>query len=66
MFKNKLNIPLSILLLIIIAIAGCKSNYEKLRASNDTAKKYREAVKFYDNKNYSKALPLFDDLVQKY
>ncbi len=66
MFKNKLNISLSILLLFIITIAGCKSKYEKLRASNDTAKKYREAVKFYDKKNYSKALPLFDDLVQKY
>ena len=66
MFKNKLNISLSILLLVIIAITGCKSKYEKLRASNDTAKKYREAVKFYDKKNYSKALPLFDDLVQKY
>ncbi|SKB94278.1 outer membrane protein assembly factor BamD [Daejeonella lutea] len=66
MFKNKLNITLSILLVIIIAIAGCKSKYEKLRASNDTAKKYREAIKFYDNKNYSKALPLFDDLITKY
>lgn len=66
MFKNKLNISLSILLVIIIAIAGCKSKYEKLRASNDTAKKYREAIKFYENKNYSKALPLFDDLITKY
>lgn len=66
MFKNKLNISLSILLFIIIAIAGCKSKYEKLRASNDTAKKYREAIKFYDNKDYNKALPLFDDLITKY
>lgn len=66
MFKNKLNISLSILLVIIIAIAGCKSKYEKLRASNDTAKKYREAIKFYDKKDYNKALPLFDDLVTKY
>ncbi|MGV3685840.1 MAG: outer membrane protein assembly factor BamD [Daejeonella sp.] len=66
MFKNKLNISLSILLVIIITIAGCKSKYEKLRASNDTARKYREAIKFYENKNYNKALPLFDDLVTKY
>jgi len=66
MFKNKLNISLSILLVIIIAIAGCKSKFEKLRASNDTAKKYREAIKFYDNKDYNKALPLFDDLITKY
>ncbi len=66
MFKNKLNISLSILLVIIIAFAGCKSKYEKLRASNDTAKKYREAVRLYDKKDYSKALGLFDDLVTKY
>ncbi|MEJ7692969.1 outer membrane protein assembly factor BamD [Daejeonella sp.] len=66
MFKNKLNFSLSILLVIIIAIAGCKSKYEKLRASNDTAKKYREAIKFYEKKDYNKALPLFDDLVTKY
>lgn len=66
MFKNKLKLTLSILLLIIVIIAGCKSKYEKLRASNDTAKKYREAVRLYDKKDYSKALALFDDLVQKY
>jgi outer membrane protein assembly factor BamD len=66
MFKNKLNITLSILLVIIVAFAGCKSKYEKLRASSDTAKKYREAVRLYEKKDYSKALGLFDDLVQKY
>ena len=66
MFKNKLNLLLSILLVITIAIGGCKSKYEKLRASNDTAKKYREAIKFYEKKDYSKALPLFEDLNTKY
>jgi len=50
----------------MVAIAGCKSKFEKLRASNDTAKKYREAVRLYEKKDYSKALSLFDDLVQKY
>ncbi|WP_395803519.1 outer membrane protein assembly factor BamD [Daejeonella sp.] len=66
MFKNKLNITISILLVVIIAFAGCKSKYEKLRASSDTAKKYREAIRLYDKKDYNKALGLFDDLVQKY
>ncbi len=66
MFKNKLKVTLSILLIIMVAIAGCKSKFEKLRASNDTAKKYREAVRLYEKKDYSKALSLFDDLVQKY
>lgn len=66
MFKNKLKVTLSILLIIMVAFAGCKSKFEKLRASNDTAKKYREAVRLYEKKDYSKALSLFDDLVQKY
>lgn len=66
MFKNKLKITISILLVVIIAFTGCKSKYEKLRASNDTAKKYREAIRLYDKKDYTKALGLFEDLVQKY
>jgi len=66
MFKNKLNITISILIVIVVAFAGCKSKYEKLRASSDTAKKYREAIRLYDKKDYTKALGLFDDLVQKY
>jgi len=66
MFKNKLNISISVLVFIVIAFAGCKSKYEKLRASNDTAKKYREAVRLYEKKDYNKALGLFDDLVTKY
>ena len=66
MFKNKLNQSLSLLLFFMIAFAGCKSKYEKLRASNDTAKKYREAVRLYEKKDYNKALGLFDDLVTKY
>lgn len=66
MFKNKLKITTSVLLVVIIAFTGCKSKYEKLRASNDTAKKYREAIRLYDKKDYTKALGLFEDLVQKY
>jgi outer membrane protein assembly factor BamD len=66
MFKNKLKISISVLLIILIAFTGCKSKYEKLRASNDTAKKYREAVRLYEKKDYNKALGLFDDLVTKY
>ncbi len=66
MFKNKLNISIIVLVFFMIAFAGCKSKYEKLRASNDTAKKYREAVRLYEKKDYNKALGLFDDLVTKY
>ncbi len=34
--------------------------------SNDVAKKYQEAIRLYNTKNYSKALILFEDLSQKY
>lgn len=66
MFKNKRLLAVSISLSIILSVAGCKSKFEKLRAGNDTAKKYQEAVNLYNKKNYSKALILFDDLVQRY
>lgn len=66
MFKNKRLIAISISLLLIVSISGCKSNFEKLRASTDIAKKYQAAVSLYNKKNYSKALILFDDLVQRY
>ncbi|MCX2575591.1 outer membrane protein assembly factor BamD [Pedobacter sandarakinus] len=49
-----------------LGIAGCKSRFEKLRASNDVAKKYQEALRLYNKRDYSKALVLFEDLSQKY
>lgn len=64
MFKIKHLIVITLLFMIVFA--GCKSNFEKLRLSNNTAKKYQEAVKLYNKKDYNKALILFDDLVQKY
>jgi outer membrane protein assembly factor BamD len=66
MFKNKRLLAVSICLLFSVSIISCKSKFEKLRLSNDTAKKYQEALKLYKDKSYSKALILFDDLVQKY
>lgn len=66
MFKNKRILILSVSLFLAFSITGCKSKFEKLRLSNDTGKKYQEAIKLYNNKDYNKALTLFDDLVQKY
>ncbi len=51
---------------LIITLGSCKSKYEKLRTSNDNAKKYTEAVKYYNKKDYTKALGLFDPLVTRY
>lgn len=66
MFKNKRLLSIAVYLLLAVVIAGCKSNFEKLRTSTDTAKKYQEALKLYNSKKYSKALVLFEDLVQRY
>ena len=66
MFKNKGLLFISFILLITISFTGCKSKFEKLRLSTDIAKKYQEAIRLYNKKDYTKALTLFDDLVQRY
>lgn len=53
-------------LFLVVMVVGCKSKFEKLRASNNIAQKYQEALKYYNKKKYSKALILFDDLMVKY
>ncbi|WP_432712784.1 outer membrane protein assembly factor BamD [Pedobacter sp.] len=65
MFKIK-HIFLLSFTVIALSIAGCKSQFEKIRLSNDVAKKYAEAMRLYKKKDYSKALILFEDLSQKY
>lgn len=65
MFKIKHVLLLSFTI-IALTIAGCKSQFEKIRLSNDVAKKYQEAMRLYNKKNYAKALILFEDLSQKY
>lgn len=66
MFKNKSLAVLSLFILFTVVFTGCKSRFEKLRASTDVTKKYQEAIRLYNKKDYSKALVLFDDLVQRY
>src|SRR5471030_582250 len=66
MFKKHLTFFFCVLTVFFITLGGCKSKYEKLRASNDNAKKYAEAIKLYNKKQYSKALGLFEGLVTRY
>jgi outer membrane protein assembly factor BamD len=66
MFKKQLSLLTGVFALLIITLGSCKSKYEKLRTSNDNAKKYSEAIKLYNKKEYSKALGLFDPLVTRY
>src|SRR5690606_8536909 len=66
MFLNRRISAFLYLVVFALLFVGCKSKFEKLRNSNNIAMKYQEAVKFYENGKYSKALVLFDDLVSKY
>jgi outer membrane protein assembly factor BamD len=66
MFKKQIPFIGALLIVLIVALAGCKSKYEKLRASTDLAKKYKEAIRYYNKKDYARALELFDDLTQHY
>ena len=66
MFKKQRPILSGLLIVLMIAVAGCKSKFEKLKASNDNAKKYQAAIAYYNKKDYSKALELFETLVQRY
>lgn len=65
MFKAK-RLVLFTLLAAVMLGEGCKSKFEKIRTSDDIVKKYQFALKLYAKKDYSKALTLFDDLVQRY
>jgi len=66
MFKKQLTLLAGVLALLLITLGSCKSKYEKLRTSNDNAKKYSEGIKYYNKKEYTKALGLFDELVTRY
>lgn len=52
--------------MLLLLSAGCKSKFEQIRTSNNIAHKYQEAIRYYENGKYSRALVLFDDLRQRY
>lgn len=66
MFKQQRSLISGLIICGLLALGSCKSKFEKLKASNDNAKKYQEAMKYYNKKEYSKALELFDGLTQRY
>jgi outer membrane protein assembly factor BamD len=66
MFKKQRPILSGILLILLLVAGSCKSKFEKLKASNDNAKKYQAALALYNKKQYNKALELFETLVQRY
>ena len=66
MFKQQRSLISGLIICSLLALGSCKSKFEKLKASNDNAKKYQEAMKYYNKKEYTKALDLFDGLTQRY
>jgi len=66
MFSNGRTILLWLCVLATVSMSGCKSRFQKLRASNNIAMKYQEAVKYYEKKKYGKASILFEELMTKY
>lgn len=58
--RNKLFILLGAMLLI--AVSGCKSQFDLLMSSTDIDKKYSAAKELYETKKYKKAASLFESL----
>jgi outer membrane protein assembly factor BamD len=50
---------------LLLAFLSC-SDYNRLLKSSDYNKKYDAAIKYYDNKEYTKALALLEELVSVY
>ncbi|MBI3502958.1 MAG: outer membrane protein assembly factor BamD [Bacteroidetes bacterium] len=59
------NINLVILCSICFVFFSC-SDYNRLLKSTDYNKKYEAAIKYYDDKQYTKALTLLEELVSVY
>jgi outer membrane protein assembly factor BamD len=66
MFKKQLPLFAGLLIVLLFSIIGCKSKYDKLKLSNDNAKKFQEGKRLYEKKEYVKALGLFETLLTRY
>jgi outer membrane protein assembly factor BamD len=51
---------------LALIMASCKSEFEALRNSNNPERIYREANKYFDKKEYEKAIALYDIVIQFY
>ncbi len=59
-------IKFSLVLVLLIGFASCKSEYQKTLKGNDLPKKYELAKKYYNDKDYFRALTLLEELVNVY
>ena len=57
----------SLLALVILAgLSACKSEFEKIRTSNDPESMYKSAVEYFEKGEYSKTQTLFESIVSSY
>lgn len=52
--------------LLVTVLFGCKTEFETLRSSNQPEKIYSAANKYFQNKEYDKAVALYDAVIQYY
>ena len=62
---QKMSTKILLFTLFTYVLASC-SSYDKLLKSSDNELKYEMAVKYYEQKDYFRALQLFDELVPVY
>ncbi len=48
---------------VLFTLAGCSSDYQRLLKSANYEEKRVKAIELYNNKKYSKAIPLFEELI---
>ena len=53
-------------LLLTVAVAGCKTEFDALLSGNDFDAKYRGAFEYFDKAKYTKAAQLFESLAFAY
>lgn len=63
--RKIVNYELIIAILFVVILVSC-SEYNKLLKSTDYEKKYNAAVAYYENKEYTKALALLEELISIY
>lgn len=58
----KFRLPILFILFVSLSLVSC-DGYQRLLKSNDYELKYKRAVAYYENNDFGRALPLFEELV---
>lgn len=64
--KNYKGIILILFALMMLTSIGCKSKFERLRASTDPGRKYEQAREYFNKRDFIKARDLLEDLLVIY